>query len=529
MFRRALEINPAYTEAALNLAVTYNDLGKYREAKEVYQRALAASKNAPRSLDPFAKGKIANMHADIGAAYHAVGMYADAVREYQRALALCPTFVDIRTRLGTTLREMGDAAEAVREFERVRAENPRFLRRACTSASATTRRAAARTPCPSGGPCSRWRPTTSPPRCTSRCSTDGHDGLLTFRSFARVASSSRRSPPTRPRARASTRSCGSRSAASRRWTPSRRLARLLDVDPRDVGYAGPQGSTRGHAAVDERAARRPGARAPGLRARSRRARGDPARQQAAHGPPARAIASSSSWACRSRVRPTPRRETRSRRCGRGSRHSRRRGCPTASASSASAPPGDNAAVGLALLRGERRERPPPAQAHAVGRAVRRLQPLPRPARGAVGRPPACSPATCCRRSRRAGSSSPRTSPSTSGASTPASSSRRGPCRAAARRSRRPGRRRAPSRTRPSPPWARRARTSRARPRPAGRAPSRARAAHARRPRRATRTRARGSRRGGGAPALHLASGQLRHRHRRRAGVIRRVSTTEFPC
>jgi tetratricopeptide (TPR) repeat protein len=127
MFRQALQINPAYTEAALNLAVTYNDLGKYREAKEVYQRALAASKSAPRSLDPFAKGKIANMHADTGAAYHAVGMYADAVREYQHALSLCPTFVDIRTRLGTTLREKGDAAEAVREFERVRLENPRFV------------------------------------------------------------------------------------------------------------------------------------------------------------------------------------------------------------------------------------------------------------------------------------------------------------------------------------------------------------------------------------------------------------------
>src|SRR4029078_2318996 len=80
MFKQALQINPAYTEAALNLAVTYNDLGKYREAKEFYKRALAASNSAPRSLDPCAKGKIANMHAEIGAAYHAVGMYADAVR-----------------------------------------------------------------------------------------------------------------------------------------------------------------------------------------------------------------------------------------------------------------------------------------------------------------------------------------------------------------------------------------------------------------------------------------------------------------
>ena len=126
MFQEALRINPAYTEAALNLAVTFNDLGKYREAKEIYQTAMNASRNAPRQLDPFAKGKIANMHAEVGAAYHTVGLYEDAVREYEHALALCPKFVDIRTKLGTTYREMGNMQAAVREFERVKAENPNF-------------------------------------------------------------------------------------------------------------------------------------------------------------------------------------------------------------------------------------------------------------------------------------------------------------------------------------------------------------------------------------------------------------------
>jgi Tfp pilus assembly protein PilF len=35
-FERALEINPAYTEAALTLAVTYNDRGKSDKAREIY-------------------------------------------------------------------------------------------------------------------------------------------------------------------------------------------------------------------------------------------------------------------------------------------------------------------------------------------------------------------------------------------------------------------------------------------------------------------------------------------------------------
>ena len=126
MFRRALKINPNYTEAALNLAVTFNDLGKYAEAKEIYGRALLTSKSAPKQLDPYARGKIANMHADVGGAYHDVGQYVDAVREYEKALALCPTFHDIRARLGTTLREMGSLVAAAREFERIRHDSPKY-------------------------------------------------------------------------------------------------------------------------------------------------------------------------------------------------------------------------------------------------------------------------------------------------------------------------------------------------------------------------------------------------------------------
>jgi tetratricopeptide (TPR) repeat protein len=126
MFRTALRLNPAYTEAALNLVVTCNDLGKYGEAKTIYEQAMAAVQRAPREIDPFVKGKIANMHAEIGATYRAVGAFDEAVREYERALALCPTFADLRTELGKTLREMGELSPSIRELELVRAEQPRY-------------------------------------------------------------------------------------------------------------------------------------------------------------------------------------------------------------------------------------------------------------------------------------------------------------------------------------------------------------------------------------------------------------------
>ena len=216
----ALRINPGYTEAALNLVVTCNDLGKYGEAKVVYEQAMATSKRAPRELDPFAKGKIANMHADVGAAYRAVGLYDEAVREYERALALCPTFVDIRTELGNTRREMGDVAGAIRELERVRAESPRFvggrLQLGLGYYAAGRRDDAA----------GEWRAVLeiapdnrSAQMYLALLDREGRRRALSARPRAHLhprrpsASSSRRSPPTRRAARASTPSCGSRSAA----------------------------------------------------------------------------------------------------------------------------------------------------------------------------------------------------------------------------------------------------------------------------------------------------------------------------
>jgi tetratricopeptide (TPR) repeat protein len=125
MFEESLRLNPGYTEAAINLAVTYNELGRYEDARDVYKKMLAARKSmtTPSTVDPYVKGKIANMHADLAAAYEEAGLLREAIHEFQRALTLCPSYVDIRTRLGSAFRTAGDLPSAAREFERVKKEN----------------------------------------------------------------------------------------------------------------------------------------------------------------------------------------------------------------------------------------------------------------------------------------------------------------------------------------------------------------------------------------------------------------------
>lgn len=126
-FERAVELNPNYTEAALNLMVTYNDLGKYEAAREIYAKIRDRGEGHERQPDPFAKGKIANMHAELSQAYQDIGMTLDAIRELEKATALCPTFADLRTRLGVLYRDTGDKVHAREQFEAAKQANPKYL------------------------------------------------------------------------------------------------------------------------------------------------------------------------------------------------------------------------------------------------------------------------------------------------------------------------------------------------------------------------------------------------------------------
>jgi Tfp pilus assembly protein PilF len=126
-FERAVELNPNYTEAQLNLMVTYNDLGKYDQARSLYASMRSRTQSADRQLDSFAKGKIANMHAELSTAYQDVGMIPEALVELEKAVQLCPMFADLRTRLGVLFKETGDLVRARQQFAQARDANPKYL------------------------------------------------------------------------------------------------------------------------------------------------------------------------------------------------------------------------------------------------------------------------------------------------------------------------------------------------------------------------------------------------------------------
>ena len=125
-FEHAVQLNPNYTEAQLNLMVAYNDLGRYDDARKVYAKVRKVG-GAGGQADSFAKGKIANMHADVSQAYQDAGMIADAIIELEKAVKLCPSFADLRTRLAALLRDSGNNPAAKEQLDAAKQVNPNYL------------------------------------------------------------------------------------------------------------------------------------------------------------------------------------------------------------------------------------------------------------------------------------------------------------------------------------------------------------------------------------------------------------------
>jgi tetratricopeptide (TPR) repeat protein len=125
-FRNALKLNPGYTEASLNLSITYNEMGEHEKAQQVFDHASRATLRSPGELDPFVAGKLANEHYKLGNMYVDFNLYDEAIDEYKKAVRLKPGLADIHTKLGVALVERGKVKEAISEFSAAKRANPYY-------------------------------------------------------------------------------------------------------------------------------------------------------------------------------------------------------------------------------------------------------------------------------------------------------------------------------------------------------------------------------------------------------------------
>lgn len=130
-FEQALRLNPAYTEASMNLSITLNELGQIERAHEVL---LESTRAKPRRMgdgrcaltDHFVAGKLANEHYKLGRLYIENDLIDEAIEEFTKAVHLRPGLPDVHTRLGMAFRDRGNKAQAVESFQKAKAANSAY-------------------------------------------------------------------------------------------------------------------------------------------------------------------------------------------------------------------------------------------------------------------------------------------------------------------------------------------------------------------------------------------------------------------
>ena len=126
-FDYALAANPAYVEAHINRALTLNELGRFTEAREAFERAAHFEQDVAGEFPAAVTARLANSHAQLGDLYHEAGSPVKAAEQFRLALELRPRFHDIRNKLAQALLEMGETDTAASELRAALEANPRFL------------------------------------------------------------------------------------------------------------------------------------------------------------------------------------------------------------------------------------------------------------------------------------------------------------------------------------------------------------------------------------------------------------------
>lgn len=124
--KRALQLDPHFTDAAISLSIIYNDTGHYKEGKAVFEQAERAAQKRGGTPSPsiVMSKEISAKHMELGNLYRNLQRFDEAANEFLKAARVDPENVDARILLAKTHGQRGQMKLAQQELETLVREKP---------------------------------------------------------------------------------------------------------------------------------------------------------------------------------------------------------------------------------------------------------------------------------------------------------------------------------------------------------------------------------------------------------------------
>ncbi len=124
--QRALELNPGYAEAHLNLAILLFERSAYIAARDHLREFSRIVRASPSGFPEPALDDLARRHADLAERYRAYGLMDEAEAQMRAALRLRPGYSDLRLRLVRLLFERTKLDDAAAQVELLLQQRPEY-------------------------------------------------------------------------------------------------------------------------------------------------------------------------------------------------------------------------------------------------------------------------------------------------------------------------------------------------------------------------------------------------------------------
>jgi len=125
-FKQALEVEPGYTDAAVGLSIILNDIGRYDEARKVFEDARAHLDYKKQSSSPDVNESFASKHAELADMYLQHRRYEESAEQYSKAISLSAKKADYVMRLVECFVRAGQNERAVKELKNMLVSDPRL-------------------------------------------------------------------------------------------------------------------------------------------------------------------------------------------------------------------------------------------------------------------------------------------------------------------------------------------------------------------------------------------------------------------